>query len=181
VQTAAAATPPALQKAPERRAPDQLELNLDQPGLKPAAGSPGEPPSVAAALVEELHAVHPKPGLPDKAIPEVERILAAAEDVEATIEQIRVNYASWKAHWEMLRPGQFIPQLWRWFRDGEWKRTVGKPVRRENYYERCERERQEYGGYQWTEEEKRQFEALAERENRELEWREKQRGQKIAG
>jgi hypothetical protein len=135
------------------------------------AGSPGEPPSVRAqaeALVEELHAEHPQPGLPDKAVPEVERILGGAEDVEATIELIRANHAAWKAHWEMLRPGQFIPQLWRWFRDGEWKRSVRKPVRHENFYEREER--------QWKEEENsehrqwmREYEAEQCRKRREAE------------
>jgi hypothetical protein len=98
----------------------------------------------AAELVEELHADHPQPGLPDKAVPEVERILAAAEDREATVELIRANHAAWKAHWEMLRPGQFIPQLWRWFRDGEWKRTVRKPVRQETWYQRQDRLQREF-------------------------------------
>jgi hypothetical protein len=188
---AAAATSPAVPKTTKQPAPvpHQLQLKWDQPGLKPAAplqmypvlpGSPGEPPAVlraqAEALVEELHADHPQPGLPGKAIAEAERILASADDVEATIELIRANHAAWKLHWEMQRPGSFIPQLWRWFRDGEWKRTVRKPVRHETFYERAEREREQSGGYQWTEEEQRAFERQGQREIEIAEWREKQRG-----
>jgi hypothetical protein len=207
VETAAAAAiPSTVQKTtehPPAPVPDQLELSWDQPGLKPpsafrprfvrdrprssalaSAGSPGEPPSevrqIAEALVEELHADHPQPGLPGKAVVEAERILAAAEDVDATIELIRANHGAWKLHWEMQRPGQFIPQLWRWFRDGEWRRTVRKPVRHETFYERAEREREQSGGYQWTEEEQRAFERQAEREIEIAEWREKQRGKKTA-
>jgi hypothetical protein len=122
-------------------------LKSHQPRLQAQAGSPGEPPSAlraqAAALVEELHAVHPQPGLPEKAIPQVERILGAAADPQATVDAIRRNHAAWAAHWEILRPGKFIPQLWRWFRDGEWSREVKKPVRHENFYERKEREYKE--------------------------------------
>jgi hypothetical protein len=185
---ATAATPPAVQNPTNNTAApvaDQLELNWDQPGLKPAAGSPGEPPNVAAtgsadqpvtvgadcgtgtkpdslpvthyipaqktevrqiaeALVEELHADHPQPGLPGKAVAEAEPILAAAEDVDATVELIRRNHASWKLHWEILRPGAFIPQLWRWFHDGEWKREVRKPVRQETWYQRQDRLQREF-------------------------------------
>jgi hypothetical protein len=177
VETAAAATLPAVEKTTERPAAPvagQLELKWDQPGLKPAAGSPGEPPSAvqaggssscashqtgelqagedparqlraqAEALVEELHADHPQPGLPGKAVAEVERILRAAEDVAATVELIRNNHAAWKAHWEILRPGAFIPQLWRWFRDGEWRREVRKPVRQETWYQRQDRLKREF-------------------------------------
>jgi hypothetical protein len=147
-------------------------VSKPQPVLEPA-GSSGEPPSalakgsadqpvtigadcgprtlpdsdipaIAEALVEELHAEHPQPGLPDKAIPLVEAILTAAEDIEATVERIRANHAAWKLHWEIKRPGQFIPQLWRWFRDGEWKRTVGKPIRQETWYQRQDRVQQEF-------------------------------------
>jgi hypothetical protein len=100
--------------------------------------------SAAEELVEELHVIHPQPGLPDKAVGEVEKILAVAEDHPATIALIRANHAMWRAHWEILRPGAFIPQLWRWFRDGEWKRTVGKPVRHETFYEKAERACQEW-------------------------------------
>jgi hypothetical protein len=124
----------------------QAELNF--------AGSPGEPPSnqgekpevqaQAEALVEELHAVHPQPGLPDKATGEVKAILAKSEDVAATVALIRSNHALWKAHWESRRAGQFIPQLWRWFHDGEWRRAVGKPVRSETYTERADRLQREY-------------------------------------
>jgi hypothetical protein len=112
------------------------------------AGSPSEPAAMlraqAEALVEELHAIHPQPGLPNKAIPEVEKILAASEDVAATMDRIRANHAGWRAHWEMFRPGQFIPQLWRWLRDGEWKRTVGKPVKQETWYQRQDRLQREF-------------------------------------
>src|SRR5262249_52994719 len=126
----------------------------DQRNATPASGGnaassgplnqPADPIRQAAeALVEELHAEHPKPGLPDKAIAEVERILATAEDPKATVERIRRNHAAWKLHWEILRPGQFIPQLWRWFRDGEWRSEVKKPVRHETYYERQRRAAEE--------------------------------------
>lgn len=97
----------------------------------------------AEELVEELHAVHPQPGLPDKAVAEAEQILRASSDPDETVETVRRNHAAWKAHWEMLRPGQFIPQLWRWLRDGEWRRSVSKPVRQENWYQRQDRKQEE--------------------------------------
>jgi hypothetical protein len=159
--TAAAAPPPPVQKESEHERgvarPVSQQLGL---GLEPVDPIRAE----AIALVEELHAEHPQPGLPDKAVGEVQAILAASADVTATVEQIRINHAAWKLHWEMLRPGAFIPQLWRWFHDGEWKRTVGKPVRHENFYERCEREWTESRP---TEEQSQQREYEAERERRE--------------
>ena len=140
VENAAAAPLPTVSKKTKhehRAAPPepsektgQLQLDLE---------APDELRARAAALVEELHAQHPQPGLPEKAIDEAERILRASEDVDAIIELIRRNHPTWKAHWEMLRPGRFIPQLWRWFHDGEWKRMAGKPVRHETFYEREER------------------------------------------
>ena len=136
--SAAAAPPPPVEKKTEhpaappvgRREAEQLGLDMQETDTVRAR---------ADALVEELHATHPQPGLPDKAIDEAERILRACEDVDASVEMIRQNHAAWKAHWEMLRPGKFIPQLWRWFHDGEWRRMVGKPIRQENFYEREQR------------------------------------------
>lgn len=143
-QTAAAAPPAVVQKlttprptpAPAPCAGQSSETSgqLDL-GLEPVDPMHAQ----AAALVEELHADHPQPGLPDKAVAEVERILRTSDDPAAVIATMRANHAAWKAHWEMLRPGQFIPQLWRWFRDGEWKRAVRKPARRETFFEREER------------------------------------------
>jgi hypothetical protein len=124
----------------DQRKPEQLGQDLESPGPLRAR---------AVALVEDLHAQHPQPGLPDKAIDEAERILRASEDVDATVELIRRNHVAWKAHWETLRPGKFIPQLWRWFHDGEWRRMVGKPVRHETFYEREERK--------WKEEENSEY------------------------
>jgi hypothetical protein len=146
--SAAAAPPPPVEKKYEHPAAppvdqqkaEQLDLDLQETNTIRAR---------AEALIEDLHAVHPQPGLPDKAVDEAERILRQCEDVDASIEMIRQNHVAWKAHWEMLRPGKFIPQLWRWFHDGEWRRMVGKPVRHENFYEKAER--------QWKEDENSEY------------------------
>jgi hypothetical protein len=83
------------------------------------------------------------PGLPERAIAAVEQILQAATDVEATIRTIRANHKSWREHWALKRPGQFIPMLHKWFEADEWKRHLCAPVRKEAWYERADRKEQE--------------------------------------
>lgn len=136
---AAAATQPIFgnKAQPERPAAPVKQPKTEQLGLDLQA--PDEIRAKAADLVEELHAVHPQPGQPEKAIDYAEAILRASDNVEAVIELIKSNHPTWVAHWHSYRPGQFIPQLWRWFWKGEWKRAVGKPIKHENFYEREER------------------------------------------
>jgi hypothetical protein len=184
-EPAAAAAPLVCVKTEERQeppAPVVLEPEPVPPASLPPTFLPSPVHAQAEALVEELHAVHPQPGLPDRAVPEVEKILAASQDVDATIERIRTNHAAWRLHWDLRRPGQFIPQLWRWFRDGEWKRCVGKPVKYETYYEKVERAQKEYKMSdrmkEAFEEEEREY---SERNRALEEWRERQKGFKRCG
>lgn len=97
--------------------------------------------SAAAALCDELNAEHPEPGNLPKASSEVEKILATGVAVEA----IRASHAAWCAHWAGYVQGRFIPQLWRWIRDGDWKHppVPRKESRRETIVEQRKRESQE--------------------------------------
>ena len=78
-------------------------------------------------MARELLKVHPEPGLPRRAAPEIERVLRATSSVEDTAERIWNNYAAWTEYWKTLEAHRFIPQLWRWFAEGEWENP---PVRR---------------------------------------------------
>jgi hypothetical protein len=47
--------------------------------------------------------------------------MEASEDPAATVQTIRSNHGLWRQFWATLPPERFIPQLWRWLRDGEWR------------------------------------------------------------
>jgi len=114
-------------------------------------------PEIARAadrLVEELIPEHPEPGNPTRAIAEARTVLAASADLQATIETIRSNHASWREHWATLPGDRFIPQLWRWFLSGEWKyppagRKCVQREQRETYVERQDRERRALDERHW--------------------------------
>jgi hypothetical protein len=73
--------------------------------------------SEAEALAWELLADHPQPGLPLKAIPEVEKVLARDPGAAA---KLRSAHAAWREYWLTLPVEKFRPQLWRWISDGDW-------------------------------------------------------------
>jgi hypothetical protein len=91
--------------------------------------------ALARALVTELVAVHPQPGLPGKAFDEIHAVLTKAEDPEQTAARIRANHPPWVQYWSGLYADRFIPQLWRWIRDGEWQipPVIRKPPKRQLY------------------------------------------------
>jgi hypothetical protein len=60
--------------------------------------------------------------------------------------EIRASHAAWTAEWATKRahnPHSFIPHLWRWFRDGDWKNppaltALGKPMESQRRKSRIE-------------------------------------------
>lgn len=101
----------------------------------------------AEAIVAELMPMHPEPGNDPKAVAEAASILASKpEAVGSTLETMRQTHAASRAAWANYRHDRFIPQLWRWFRDGDWKylRPDRKEVKRETVSERRDRESKEY-------------------------------------
>jgi hypothetical protein len=123
---AAATPPPRVQSEPEPPALPQVPVVQDRiPGL-------------ARAIADELLKVHPQPGLPRRAGPEIEKILRACPNVEATAECIWNNHAAWVEYWKTLEAHRFIPQLWRWFNEGDWEKppVIRKPATKESRVER---------------------------------------------
>jgi hypothetical protein len=103
------------------------------------------PESPAQKLVMELISQHPEPGNLQKAVAEIEKLLAARPGAE-TVEILRRNHAIWRAHWATYAPGRFIPQLWRWVRDGDWQFPPAErkgALPQESWIARRERERKE--------------------------------------
>ena len=104
------------------------------------------PQAEAEKLVAELMPQHPEPGNLPKAINEAAKLLASRpETLTATIETLRRNHGLWRARWATYAAGRFVPQLWRWFHDGDWEHPPvdRKPVQSETWHERHERERKE--------------------------------------
>jgi len=118
-------TPPAPPQAAPKTPPTQIRVQDPIPGL-------------ARAMAGELGKVHPQPGLLQRAVPEIERILRAGPDLEASGERIWNNHAAWMPYWATLEAGKFIPQLWRWLRDGDWENppVIRKPAQKESRIDR---------------------------------------------
>jgi biotin operon repressor len=110
----AASTPAAHENA------THPEVVLARPVSHPV-NPPAGPSQDARDLHRELVAVHPQPGLPERALAEVQKALESSEDPLAVVQSIRENHALWRAYWATLPRERFIPQLWRWLRDGEWR------------------------------------------------------------
>ena len=97
----------------------------------------------AAAVVAELMAVHPEPGNAPKAISEVEKLVASTPgEAAATLEALRTSHGLWRARWAGYAKDRFIPQLWRWVADGDWRNPPAerKGVKSETWVERRTRE-----------------------------------------
>jgi hypothetical protein len=90
------------------------------------------------ALARELSALHPQPGLARKAVGEVRKAMARGWTAEA----IRDRHTEWREYWATLPAGKFIPQLWRWFADGDFEAcpVIRKPAVVESYVERMRRQ-----------------------------------------
>jgi hypothetical protein len=133
--------PPAAAAASASRGENSLKPNA------PAATSV----EAATTLVEELVPQHPEPGNPGKAIDEIAKVLDASQDLEQTARTIRERHAAWREHWATLPRDRFIPQLWRWLRDGEWNYQPAdrKCVKRESFDERRRRELRECDERHW--------------------------------
>ena len=71
----------------------------------------------AERLVMELLPQHPQPGNPGGAVKDIAKVLGEG----ATEEQIRSSHSQWRKMWAVYREGRFIPQLWRWIRDNDWR------------------------------------------------------------
>jgi hypothetical protein len=82
----------------------------------------GTPPdgirTIAATLVAELMATHPKAGEPKRAIAAAESVLRASADVNADVAAMRRNHAAWCDLWNAQPAGTFIPFLDLWFSRG---------------------------------------------------------------
>lgn len=86
-----------------------------------------------------------------RAYPALTAVLAKSEDRAATIAAIRASHTTWRRFWKAR--GGWVPQLWNWFANASWEHppneeAIGheasrKPVHRESWYERFERERKE--------------------------------------
>ena len=71
----------------------------------------------AQALVFELIKTHPTPGNISRAFDEIARALAGG----AKAEEIRASHERWREIWRRYQPGRFIPQLFRWMKDLDWR------------------------------------------------------------
>jgi hypothetical protein len=100
----------------------------------------------AGLLVAELMPQHPEPGNVPKAVAEARKLLTTRpEGIAGTVEVIRLNHGLWRARWAAYGPGRFIPQLWRWFHDGDWEHPPAdrKEVQSETWIEKRKREQKE--------------------------------------
>jgi len=94
--------------------PGQVASSPCEPSGKPPTRENRE---AAAALVQELLPNHPQPGNPGGAVKQIERVLAEG----ATPDQIRASHTQWRKMWAVYREGRFIPMLWRWIHDNDWR------------------------------------------------------------
>jgi hypothetical protein len=51
----------------------------------------------------------------------VEPIARLLRSGEATLESLRSSHAAYRRMWANYRRGRFIPQLWRWIEDNDWR------------------------------------------------------------
>lgn len=78
---------------------------------------------VSRDVVAKLARDHPTPGNISLGTKAVEEILKKAVDPKAIVESIYRNHAAYCEYWKELRehnPRAFIPQLHRWFQDGDY-------------------------------------------------------------
>jgi hypothetical protein len=78
-----------------------------------------EPPvrDVASGLVDELMPQHPTAGNAAGAVRAIARLLATGADPES----IRSSHARYRRLWAHFKPGRFVPQLWRWVQENDWR------------------------------------------------------------
>jgi len=136
---AAPATESPLEAAAAAAPPPGVYTEPEPPAALPSVVTPEEQiPALAAAMADELLKVHPQPGLGQRAAPEIARILRQASDVQAVAERIWNHHEAWRGYWRTLEAGKFIPQLWRWFRDGDWERppVIRRPAEKATLAER---------------------------------------------
>lgn len=123
-----------------------VEIETEKP-TPPASGSLNENPAdQVVQVVRELMAVHPEPGNLPRAVTEVAKLIAGSPgEVVATLEAVRSSHAAWRVRWAEYGPGRFIPQLWRWVHDGDWRNAPAerKGMKSETWIERRKREQQE--------------------------------------
>jgi hypothetical protein len=83
----------------------------------PAAASAARAPDkkFLSEFCGELLSRHPHPQQPHKAEEELAKILSSAAP-----HLIRERHAAWCSYWT-ANPGKFVPHLWRWLADGDWK------------------------------------------------------------
>jgi hypothetical protein len=100
---------------------------------------------LARGAVAELIRDHPMPGNPRMAVDVFEKILANSVEPQAVVDAVKRNHAAYVKFWEeerALNPRFFIPQLHRWFSDGDYMNAPkirGQPVaigNRTSYLER---------------------------------------------
>lgn len=65
---------------------------------------------------------HPMPGNLPRAVPAAAKLLAR----NVKPDTLRANHKLWCRLWGTYQPGRFIPQLWRWLEDGDWRSTPQK-------------------------------------------------------
>ena len=138
---AAAAAPPPPGGTPKTNTPAS-------PPADPCNGpaeAPSQPTQTLPAVPDRIHALaqaiserlvaapHPNPICRDRAPGELERILRAAPDVEATAERIWNNHAAWMEEWKTQSPVK-APQLWAWLQWGHWENPpiIRRPAGRES-------------------------------------------------
>lgn len=107
-----------------------------RPGTRPDSPPPNYIPgehgevrqvSEAEQLAFELMAEHPQPGLPLKAAAEIDKVLR--RDPSAA-NVMREHHPAWCEYWATLPVEKYVPQLWRWIAEGEWRiePVVRKPM-----------------------------------------------------
>jgi hypothetical protein len=124
---AAAAAFPATEDLPSgERSQAAATRSPSQTQNEPAVVRKPSPKQAAEVLVQmlaESHRTVEPPGSIRAAREQAEAVLAHAPDIEVKCAEIRASHTQCKELWTAKRannPATFVPQLWRWFQDGDY-------------------------------------------------------------
>jgi hypothetical protein len=96
------------------------DLCEDEPTPRPPRQRPLRS-KLSEPLWRELCAVHPQPGKALAALEEIDCLLHNNwQQAEQLARALRKRHLEWREYWNTLEAGSYIPQLWRWVKEGEW-------------------------------------------------------------
>ncbi|HEY1897582.1 MAG TPA: helix-turn-helix domain-containing protein [Terracidiphilus sp.] len=150
LSTNGGAVPPrSVHHAEEKQAPATPALVVDNSSGEDQAAlfaRPNRPlrSPLSEPLWRDLVSAHPQPGKALSALEEIDKLLHE-NWTQATklAKTLRTRHDQWREYWATLEKGAFIPQLWRWVKEGEWivAPVIRTPARRafESKAERLDR------------------------------------------